>query len=254
MVANGEADALVSERVWRELEGALGTASPQRCFEVLARMRRAAGVAARICATPTRRAARPAGAAAAAAAPRRQQMPVRWASLLAGLPPAEVETLCARLRVPNEHRDLAVLAARLERGSKRAVAETRPPATRSGCCSLLEQADAFRRPERFAQLAGGARRPAWRGGRARSARLRALPRGLRTRAAARRGGAADRRGTRDPPRPADRRPAARAAARGAARASRAAERHAQQRARSPLQQAAQVLHAECRQRRHRAAR
>src|ERR1700675_3976018 len=35
MVAGGEATALVSERVWRELEGSLNTATPQRCLEVL---------------------------------------------------------------------------------------------------------------------------------------------------------------------------------------------------------------------------
>jgi tRNA nucleotidyltransferase (CCA-adding enzyme) len=35
MVQNGEANALVSERVWRELEGTLNTPSPQRGFEVL---------------------------------------------------------------------------------------------------------------------------------------------------------------------------------------------------------------------------
>ena len=35
MVAAGEVDALVSERVWRELERALGESTPQRCFEVL---------------------------------------------------------------------------------------------------------------------------------------------------------------------------------------------------------------------------
>src|SRR6266436_1083073 len=34
MVSAGEANALVSERVWRELELALGTAHPERAFEV----------------------------------------------------------------------------------------------------------------------------------------------------------------------------------------------------------------------------
>jgi tRNA nucleotidyltransferase (CCA-adding enzyme) len=146
MVANGETNALVSERVWRELEGALGTASAQRCFEVL----RDCGALpvllpefARSSDAPLAMKALQAAAAAGSA------NPIRWASLLAGLRVADVESLCARLRVPNEHRELAVLAARLAedqtRSPERAVADPQL------LVSLFEQADAFRRPERFAQ-------------------------------------------------------------------------------------------------------
>jgi tRNA nucleotidyltransferase (CCA-adding enzyme) len=145
MVANGEANALVSERVWRELEGALSTAAPQRCFEVL----RDCGALpvllpefARSSDVPLALKALQRAAAAGSA------NPVRWASLLAGLHAAEVESLCARLRVPNEHRELAVLAARL------CEDQTRRPEQAAADPQLLlllfEQADAFRRPERFA--------------------------------------------------------------------------------------------------------
>jgi tRNA nucleotidyltransferase (CCA-adding enzyme) len=146
MVVNGETNALVSERVWRELDGALGTASPQRCFEVL----RDCGALpvllpefANSSDAPLAMKALQAAAAAGSA------NPVRWASLLAGLRSADVESLCARLRVPNEPRELAVLSARLgEDPNRRPELAGADPQL---LLSLFEQADAFRRPERFAQ-------------------------------------------------------------------------------------------------------
>ena len=62
MVQNGEANALVSERVWRELEGTLNTTSPQRGLRGVKRIRSAAGVASRTC-QRARCATRPACAA-----------------------------------------------------------------------------------------------------------------------------------------------------------------------------------------------
>src|SRR5262249_15067812 len=55
--------------------------------------------------------------------------------------------LCARLKVPNTHRELAVLAARHHTLVHRA-AELRPATV----LTLLENCDAFRRPERFAEF------------------------------------------------------------------------------------------------------
>ena len=149
MVAAGEVDALVSERVWRELERALGERTPQRCFEVL----RDCGALDKL--LPEISSLADGGRACAAlraAAERSAATPVRWAALLASLPAAQIEALCTRLRVPNEHRELAVLAARLgqyllECGGAAAPATADP----EWLLALLEQADAFRRPERFAQ-------------------------------------------------------------------------------------------------------
>jgi tRNA nucleotidyltransferase (CCA-adding enzyme) len=145
MVASGEASALVSERVWRELERALGEPAPQRCLEVLrdcgaltVLLPELAGHAEPAAAWTLLRAAAERGAAT----------PVRWAALLAGLPIAQIEALCARLRVPNDYRELALLAARLGaylHDSADADADA------EWLLGLLEQADAFRRPERFAQ-------------------------------------------------------------------------------------------------------
>ncbi len=146
MVANGETDALVSERVWRELEGALGTAAPQRGFEVLRDCGALPVLLPELANSGDAPLAMQALQAAAAAG---SANPVRWASLLAGLRVEDVESLCARLRVPNEPRELAVLSARLgedpKRGAEQAVADPQL------LLSVLEQADAFRRPERFAQ-------------------------------------------------------------------------------------------------------
>ncbi len=146
MVANGEAGALVSERVWQELEGALGTASPQVCFEVLRECGALHVILPELANSADGALALRALKSAAAAG---ATNPVRWASLLAGLAPAQVESLCLRLRVPNEYRELAVLAARLHEsqahGPKPDTAEPQQ------VLSLLERADAFRRPERFAQ-------------------------------------------------------------------------------------------------------
>jgi tRNA nucleotidyltransferase (CCA-adding enzyme) len=58
-----------------------------------------------------------------------------------------IEALCERLKVPNGHRELAMLAARhhtLVHRARELKAAT--------MLTLLEQCDAFRRPERFAEL------------------------------------------------------------------------------------------------------
>src|SRR5712675_541782 len=123
MVDAGETAALVSERVWRELELA-----PELPL----------GLAALRCAAN--------GVENAAATP------LRWAALLAGLPVADIEALGARLRVPNEHQQLALLAGRLRArldgdGSPAGQMAAGP----EGRLQVLELADAFRRPERFGQ-------------------------------------------------------------------------------------------------------
>lgn len=60
---------------------------------------------------------------------------------------AAVEGLCRRLRVPNDHRDLALLATRLHTLCHRAL-ELRP----ATLLKVLKQADALRRPQRFEEL------------------------------------------------------------------------------------------------------
>jgi tRNA nucleotidyltransferase (CCA-adding enzyme) len=145
MVASGEVSALVSERVWRELEGALATSSPQRCFEVL---RDCAAMPVLLPELADSADAPLALRALQAAAARGAGVAVRWAALLAGLPEADVQSLCARLRVPNDPRDLALLSARLSAQGRGAEQNAGDPLR---LLTLFEEADALRRPERFAQ-------------------------------------------------------------------------------------------------------
>jgi tRNA nucleotidyltransferase (CCA-adding enzyme) len=59
---------------------------------------------------------------------------------------ALIESLCARLRVPSDYRELAVIVARYHGNVHRAFE------LRAGTVlEILQKADAFRRPERFAQ-------------------------------------------------------------------------------------------------------
>src|SRR5260221_1034790 len=152
MVSAGEANALVSERVWRELELALATAHPERAFEVLRDCGALALILPELVQAPGLAEALAALACAAGGVEDAGATPLRWAALLAGLPVSDIEALCTRLRTPTEHRQLALLAARLGAYLR---SGGRPPeqaaADPEWLLGLLEQADAIRRPERFTQ-------------------------------------------------------------------------------------------------------
>ncbi len=176
MVDNGEVDALVPERVWAETEKALREPNPERFFEVL----RACGALAKVfpeldalfgVPQPEQHHAEiDTGvhvmmvlqqAVALSDDPR-----VRFAALTHDLgkgatPPAEwprhighehrsvelVEGMCARLRTPNDYRDLALLTARLHGQCHRALE------LRAGTLlKMLEALDPFRKPKRFEQF------------------------------------------------------------------------------------------------------
>ncbi|CAJ91405.1 multifunctional CCA addition/repair protein [Cupriavidus necator] len=175
MVAAGEVDALVPERVWQELARGLMEAKPSRMFEVL----RECGALARLLPELERLWGVPQRAdyhpeidtgvhvmmvidqAAAMGAP----LTVRFAALVhdlgKGTTPADVlprhighesrsaqllEDVCVRLRVPNECRDLALVVAR-EHGNIHRSQEFSAAAV----MRLLERCDALRKPARFAE-------------------------------------------------------------------------------------------------------
>ena len=176
MSESGELDALVPERVWQETERALGESRPEVYFETL----RACGALAVIfpevaalygvpqpqkwhpeidTGAHVMLALRWAADAALSSAVRFAVLthdlgkaltaPERWPSHHgheeAGV--ALVEALCARLKIPNAYRELAVLAARFHAQVHRA--ESLRPGT---VLKLLEATDALRRPERFEEL------------------------------------------------------------------------------------------------------
>ncbi|WP_454741221.1 multifunctional CCA addition/repair protein [Cupriavidus necator] len=175
MVTAGEVDALVRERVWQELARGLMEAHPSRMFEVL----RECGALARVLpeldrlwGVPQRADYHPEidtgvhvmmviDCAAAMGAP----LTVRFAALVhdlgKGTTPEDIlprhighelrsvkllEDVCARLRVPNECRDLALVVAR-EHGNIHRSLEIGPAAV----MRLLERCDALRKPARFAE-------------------------------------------------------------------------------------------------------
>ena len=139
MVQSGEADYLVPERVWQEFSQGLSEAHPGRMFQVL----EACGLRERLLPELETQPSVLSGSLA-----------VRFAQLAWALAEDEVETLCRRLRVPNEVHDLALLASR---NRERIVTGKEP----RDLLDLLKRTDAFRRPERFnellevARLAGG---------------------------------------------------------------------------------------------------
>jgi len=71
---------------------------------------------------------------------------IRFAVLLQDVPPGEAAAaaICARLKVPKEVRDLALMAAREQRLIAGAAAMDA-----AAIVSLLERCDAFRKPARF---------------------------------------------------------------------------------------------------------
>ncbi len=148
MVAAGEADALVPERVWQEVARGLMEPDPARMVAAL----EACGALARVM---PELAAGLADSAARTRLDRRLEaaagggfeLAVRFAALVLDAGPEGVAALAARLNASSECRELALLAAR-ERGRLHAVSALDAGAV----LSLLERADAFRRPERLDRL------------------------------------------------------------------------------------------------------
>ncbi|MEK6594120.1 MAG: multifunctional CCA tRNA nucleotidyl transferase/2'3'-cyclic phosphodiesterase/2'nucleotidase/phosphatase [Pseudomonadota bacterium] len=152
MVEAGEADALVAERVWQEVARGLMEKKPSRMLAVL----RECGALSRI--MPQIDALlddASAGAAALhaldAAAAADAALEVRFAALLRVLDPLAVQALADRLKLPAACRDLALLAAR----HANVIADA-AQIDADTLYEILEAADAFRRPGRFAELVNAA--------------------------------------------------------------------------------------------------
>ncbi|KAB7627394.1 multifunctional CCA addition/repair protein [Alkalilimnicola sp. S0819] len=176
MVEAGEVDALVPERVWQEMDKALGEREPSPFIRVL----RECGALARLLpeldrlfGIPQRKEYHPEVDTGVhtllvldQAARLSEDRAVRYAALLhdlgKGTTPAKllprhigheargvplVEAVCERLRAPRAYRDLARLVCRLHLNAHRAR-ELRPDTV----VKLFEQLDAYRKPERLEQF------------------------------------------------------------------------------------------------------
>ncbi|HEX5611922.1 MAG TPA: multifunctional CCA tRNA nucleotidyl transferase/2'3'-cyclic phosphodiesterase/2'nucleotidase/phosphatase, partial [Burkholderiales bacterium] len=138
MVAAGETEDLVAERVWQEVARGLAEPHPARMFAVLEQC----GALARL--FPE---LRPDADALERAAQAKAPLNARFACLAWPVPEADLRSLCERLRVPIEPRELALTACRC----KPLLLEAER-ADSSQLLGLLKLADAFRRPERFREL------------------------------------------------------------------------------------------------------
>ncbi|MBT9476426.1 multifunctional CCA addition/repair protein [Polaromonas sp.] len=176
MVADGEVDALVPERVWQELARGLMEATPSRMFEVLRtcgalhkllpEVARLWGVAQRADYHPEVDTGIHLMMVLDMAAQLQAPLPVRFAclghDLGKGTTPADMlprhvgheersarllKGLCARLRVPTDCREIADVVAR-EHGNIHRSSDFSPAAV----VRLLERCDAFRKPQRFADI------------------------------------------------------------------------------------------------------
>jgi tRNA nucleotidyltransferase (CCA-adding enzyme) len=153
MVANGEADALVPERVWQEFSRGLMEGDPALMFAVLAE----AGLLGKLLpelglvfedARPANDASRSLVRSLQCASAERLALAPRFALLVLGAPSSEsVNAVCERLKAPGDCRDLAMLAHR-HAGALRHSPSLHAP----DLLGLLERSDAFRRPERFEEL------------------------------------------------------------------------------------------------------
>ena len=177
MVAAGEVDALVPERVWQELSRGLMEQKPSRMFDVLRRC----GALARLLPEldslwrvpqpqPTHQPHDSAGMHAMRALDLAARLglplPVRFAVPMlnlgrGALTPSDgareqgdaarsvalADGICHRLKIPNDCRDLALMAAR-EQDTVAHALELRPNTT----VRLLERCDAFRKPQRFIDM------------------------------------------------------------------------------------------------------
>ena len=147
MVANGEANALVAERVWQELARGLMERRPSRMFRALAECDALAVVLPELASQFSGVLAIHTLAALDAAAVRGLGLAERFALLAMRADASAVSGLCERLRVPHDCRELALLAARCQSDIRDAL-DLQPAAL----LRLLQTTDALRRPERFMQL------------------------------------------------------------------------------------------------------
>ncbi len=138
MVQQGEVDALVAERVWKELSRALEEAAPQRFFEVLTDCNALEKLFPEI---------KLQGAGMKAlqnALEQTQDGTIRFAALTFDIKPHVLKLLCQRYRIPKHYAQLAMLVSEWHHAY-----ETSLQANAEEILILLKKTDALRRGERF---------------------------------------------------------------------------------------------------------
>ncbi|MCK5877967.1 MAG: multifunctional CCA tRNA nucleotidyl transferase/2'3'-cyclic phosphodiesterase/2'nucleotidase/phosphatase, partial [Candidatus Marithrix sp.] len=153
MVANGEVNALVAERVWQETVRALTTKNPPIFFTTLD----SCGALSRI--FPELNSIIETNSSSAMshlqlARHKTNDSQILFAVLVCNLNQqipeknlALIKTLCKRCRVPSQYRELAILMARYHK-----ICQDIPDLSAQIIHDTLQGLDAFRRPQRFEQF------------------------------------------------------------------------------------------------------
>lgn len=139
MVNNGEVDALVPERVWKECYRALDEPAPWRFFETLAECNALPIIFPEIKSHNI--------AALKAVVPMSEDGPTRFAALLCSLTLDAVKKLCKRITAPKEYQEIAQLAATYHELLANLEIENAEQIVH-----LLEILDCYRRPYRLAKF------------------------------------------------------------------------------------------------------
>lgn len=138
MVASGEVDALVPERVWKELERALAEQAPEVFFKVLS------DCAALPVLFPLIHLDGLGMRALKRATDSKQETVVRFAALMHTFSAAEIKAFCKRYRLPVDYRDLALLVSRYGPQAWRF-----PQLSPQEILTFFSALDVFRREDRF---------------------------------------------------------------------------------------------------------
>jgi len=141
MVKNGEVDALVAERVWQEVAKGLMEAQPSRMLAVLQDCGALARIVPELIINDRLLQVIDRAAADGLA------LCVRFAVLMLAVPVEQINALGERLRVPNDCRELAVMAAREHSVINNALTLPAEELVR-----LCERCDGLRKPQRFVQM------------------------------------------------------------------------------------------------------
>lgn len=132
MVKLGEVDALVPDRVWQEMDRALGEKNPEKFFEVLDQCGALVKLFPHLNFPKQFK---------------EHKNALRFASLFLNNKLADIEDFCKKYPVPVYYRELAILANRLHE-----IFLQEKQFSFEEIVKLLEVMDAYRRPERFDDL------------------------------------------------------------------------------------------------------
>lgn len=152
MVSNGEVNALVAERVWKEWERALQEDHPEKFF-----------IALENCGAKNILFKESFSLEKLVIAAQQSKDPkIRFAVLCATLSPDEIKNLCDRYRIPSDYRDLSMLVAKyfpefqktkqflgFEKEKNGFAFQAAKPLSAEEILTMLQTVDAFRRTERF---------------------------------------------------------------------------------------------------------